>query len=346
MKNDAHSALDTLFHPFVSGALSCAGDIQRAVFLNAHMHEGLAYFEDVELVLQQYFKPEVDRLSAAGLKPVPDVGAVPEECDLILALLPKSQTESLGIIGTAIQNLRTGGVLCVAAGSKSGGNRIAKHLKSMGIEDIQQETKNRARVVWAQVQGFDHKHVAQVIEAARAQEIGDGAYHSHPGIYGWDKIDKGSALLAQYLPEKIVQNGADFGCGYGFLSIEALKKMKADTWHCIDADWRAVEACKTNMETYGYGQCQYYWSDLAIAEPPVFGLDIIAMNPPFHEGQKGNPEMGNAFIRNSSKALKSNGELWLVANSHLPYERALEAGFSTIEKCAEEQGFKVYKAVK
>lgn len=344
MTDDVRPILDTLFYPFDIDAIQRPMTGQSAVFLNAYKHEGFVQFESAKHVYQ-VFKPEAVRLEQQGLKATPDIDDISGDQDVVLVLLPKNQIEAQGLIAHALKSLKNGGVLAVAAGNKAGGSRIAKRFKAFGIEDFQQETRNRARVVWATIDGYDEQHVQQAILAAAVRRVCDEQYQSQAGVYGWDKIDKGSALLAECLPEQGFKNGADFGCGYGYLSLAAQPKFDCKSWACIDADWRAVEACKANMDAYGF-EADYLWGDLTGDCVLAASLDIIVMNPPFHEGQKGKPEIGNAFISNASKALKRKGELWMVANNHLPYERALNDSFFTVEKIAERQGFKVYKAVK
>lgn len=345
MTNDVQSVLDTLFYPFQSGVLSCPPE-SRVLFLNAHMHEGLQAMAEAQLTLHQYFMPEAIKLKQNRFSSVPDIDDIEGEFDLVLILLPKNLVEAMGFIAKGLQCLKPGGMICVAGGNKTGGNRIAKHLQEFGIEDTQNETKNRARVVWANVDTYNETAVKRELGLYKPRNIIGGAFVSYPGIYGWDKIDKGSSLLLNHISAAEVKNVADFGCGYGYLCADASEKIRADMWHCIDADWRALEVAKTNMHAHGNDNCRYYWSDITADEPPVQGMDIILMNPPFHEGQKGDPEIGNAFIRSAFKALNKKGELWMVANNHLPYERALNEHFSSVEKLAEEQGFKVYKAVK
>ena len=44
--------------------------------------------------------------------------------------------------------------------------------------------------------------------------------------------------------------------------------------------------------------------------------------------------------------LRNGGQLWLVANRHLPYEAALEQKFRSVAPIAAEGGYKVIEAIK
>ena len=91
---------------------------------------------------------------------------------------------------------------------------------------------------------------------------------------------------------------------------------------------------------------EYQWNDLTCKPDIKQLLDFVVMNPPFHSGKKTDSDIGLKFIENAAACLKKNGTLYMVANAHLPYEKLLEKLFFSVEKMTEEQGFKIYKAIK
>jgi 16S rRNA (guanine1207-N2)-methyltransferase len=70
------------------------------------------------------------------------------------------------------------------------------------------------------------------------------------------------------------------------------------------------------------------------------------MNPPFHEGKHADALIGLKFIATAAQALRTNGELWLVANRQLPYENLLNETFAHVEKIDENGAFKVIHATR
>ena len=64
--------------------------------------------------------------------------------------------------------------------------------------------------------------------------------YSKPGIYGWQKIDRGSALLIEQLSDVLASMArapkrlADLGCGYGYLSIMAAQQLPDCQWLMTD----------------------------------------------------------------------------------------------------------------
>ena len=328
-------ALDTLFHPFQSGTLEPQG---RALFLNAQHHAELSQFSN--MTLQQVFKPYADILQAAGYEFAIEIPEVMQSFDTVLLAAPKNQIETQYLMARALQVLKPGGLLIVAAENKAGGSRLVKNFEHFGLNNIQSESRNKARAVWTRCENFDEDTVKKALSDGAMQSVLDGQFQSQPGVYGWDKIDQGSALLLDNLPDDLKGKGADFGCGYGFLAKAVTQKSKVKSLTCMDADARALEACRQNVEGLNYE-----WADLTREIFPN-AFDFIVMNPPFHEGKKTDITLGEKFIVNAAQSLKRKGSLYMVGNKHLPYENILNDKFFKVEKLFEGQGFKVFKAEK
>jgi 16S rRNA (guanine1207-N2)-methyltransferase len=313
MKNK-NNALDTLFYPFEKGLLPWPDASSKTLFLNAQNHSALSNLNAA--TLQQTFKPYSVHLPNAVQNIPSEAGAM----NMALIALPKNHVEAQYLIARALIALKDDGQLIIAADNKAGAGRIAKKLQNFGLNSDANESKKKTLL--------------------------DGVYQSHPGIYGWDKVDKGSAILAATFPEDLKGHGADFGCGYGYLSIEAIKNCtKIKSLTLIDADHRALECAKLNVANTEV-QTQFLWEDLTTPVPSIKNMDFILMNPPFHEGKMADSAIGIAFIKSAYAALRRNGSLYMVANNQLPYEPILEELFFKTEKIHEGQGFKAFRATK
>jgi 16S rRNA (guanine1207-N2)-methyltransferase len=75
-------------------------------------------------------------------------------------------------------------------------------------------------------------------------------------------------------------------------------------------------------------------------------LDFVVTNPPFHETGGEDKSLGQAFIKTAAASLRKGGDLWLVANRHLPYEAILNEHFAKVRLAGETNGYKVYEARK
>lgn len=317
-----------LLFPFENGSLCWPQG--SVLFLNGTLCEGLPE----NTVIQQYFKPGAQ----GAAQTIPD-----RPFSLVLLRGGKQRAETRYLIGKALSVLEKDGFIVCAAPNNEGGKSLESDLQSCGLS-VQSLSKYKYRIVFARK---EEQEMPQWIREGALQPVLDGAFLSQPGIFGWDKIDAGSELLAKTIPdERLSGTGADFGCGYGFLADHVLKNNKIEKIFCLDADDRAVEACRKNLEKYGIDKAECLWEDLCALPEKLPPLDWIIMNPPFHEGKKTEYDIGASFIRTAAAALKKGGSLWVVANSHLPYEEVLEKNFCSFEKRAQQNGFKVFHAGK
>lgn len=322
--------LETLFYPFEKGLVDAVPG-KSALFMNAAATNALP--ED--LTCQQYFYPYAASVGAEA-----EIPSGPFET--VFLHTPKNIIETQYLMARALDTLEQGGTFFCAAANDAGGGRLEKLFAEAGLENIQSASKNKARVVWAQKN--KELNVAAWKKSGEPQKVCDGTFWSQAGIFGWDKIDAGSALLAKHVKE-LQGHGADFGCGYGFLSDFVLKNFSVKSLTCIDADYRAVQMCEKNLEGYDIKK-KFLWDDLTKASKYLSNLDFIVMNPPFHEGKSVDTDIGLAFIDTASRALHKGGHLWIVANSRLPYEETLEKLFFKTEKVFQGGGFKIFNATK
>jgi len=337
---------ETLFYPFTNGALEAPKAADSVAFINARICAGLDLVKPASLTLQQYFKPYAAMLQSEGLQVI---SALPDDAafDVVLIAAPKSKMETQYDLVRGIEMLRAGGILICAAANDAGGARLKGFFQQLGFETIEALAKNKARVVWAGKSAkLNDKLIKQWREQGTEQSIDGDRFLSVPGLFGWNKIDKGSEILAQHLPHDLSGTGADFGCGYGYLSDCLLQHNPGiEEIICLDADYRAVEIVQKNLEKHPQ-QKRFFWEDLTKPVTKLQNMDWIVMNPAFHQGKKSDTDIGAAFIATAAKALKPGGMLWAVANNNLPYERILEGAFSAYDKKFEGQGFKVFTAQK
>ncbi len=139
--------------------------------------------------------------------------------------------------------------------------------------------------------------------------------------------------MAEFFSEKISGRVADFGCGWGYLSLEAVKASRnIASLTLVDVDFRAIDVAKRNVLSLDEKlDIDTVWTDLTRPNLRLGPYDNILLNPPFHFGVKADPSIGQSVIKNTAKCLSSDGKLYLVANKHLPYESCLKETFREIK---------------
>ena len=323
-----NDALDTLFQPLEDGTLGVPAAC--ALFIGAQPHPALAQFSALDCM--QDFFPATHGLTLVD-NMTPPYGAV-------MMLASKDKTEAQYDLARGLDALSHGGWILACAANDAGGARLESWFREMGLEP-HSHSKNKCRAVWA-LKGENAITPFEWLMRGERQrlDLGDGTYWTQAGLFGWNKIDSGSALLAGHLPENLSGSAADFGCGYGFLSAKLLHKNPALSVTAIDADKRAVDCTLLNCTGVAgvWGDLTKKWDGAP--------FDHIVMNPPFHMGKFTDADIGAGFIHTAAGALKKGGWLYMVANRHLPYEGVLSGLFSTVKPIADKNGFKVIFAQK
>jgi len=332
----------TLILPFEKGMLK-RPEPGRAFYMRAETDGALQNEWREILVCEQTYKPMFDRLVAAGFKTVTRLEG---EYDMGFCLLTIHKSESLANIGRAWKLLGSGGVLVCAGAKKVGVSSVERLVDNyLGVECGL--PKHHCRVFWCNKTEKNSLAVPdEWHELDRLSANVDGTFLTKPGIFSWDKVDDGSRLLVESIPEELTGDVADLGAGWGYLSIQILKHYTGiRSLDLYEAELLAIEAAReniANIETTT--RISYTWHDVTEGLPKNRYYDWIIMNPPFHRGKITDVGLGHAFIDAAAKSIKKRGKLILVANRKLPYEFTLRQRFAAVQIVTEAKGYKVILA--
>jgi 16S rRNA (guanine1207-N2)-methyltransferase len=260
--------------------------------------------------------------------------------DSMVMLAPPGAVERRYVLALTLRALQPGGTLTVMAAKDLGGSRLRKELETFGcrvIEDARRHHRICTVTPPANPVGLD-----DAITAGAPRFVESLGLWSQPGIFSFDRIDPGSALLAKCLPA-FSGRGADLGCGIGVLAHPVLTSPSVESLALVDTDRRAVDVARPNVAD---PRVSLYWADVADGEPPLADLNFVVMNPPFHDTGVEDKRLGQQFIRRASQVLRKGGVCWLVANRHLPYEKSLNEHFTRVKLTQEANGFKVFEATR
>ena len=275
---------------------------------------------------------------------VPASAALEEQSDGSLTSLvmhaPGGVIERRYVMAQGLRALGVGTPFTVLAHKKRGGARLYDELSAFGctVDDASRHHHRICRGVRPPtVAGLD-----DAIAAGAPRLVQAIGLWSQPGIFSWDRIDPGSQLLIEQLPQ-LSGRGADLGCGIGVLSRAVLAQPKVQHMTLFDIDRRAVEAARRNVDL---ARATFRWADVLASQGGQDPFDFVVTNPPFHDGGAEDQSLGRAFITKAAAMLRSRGVCLLTANRHLPYEAVMKPLFSQITLLAQERGYKIYAAVK
>ncbi|MDP5217541.1 methyltransferase [Ruegeria sp. 2205SS24-7] len=276
----------------------------------------------------QPFKPFHDHFADQGFR---CAHASDARCDDVILFLPRAKTQARGFLHQACQ--------------RASGRVVVDGAKTDGIDSLLKEVRKRVPV-----EGPISKAHGKIFWfAADAQAFSDwamsdmalvGGYRTVPGVFSSDGIDPASELLIAAMPDRPGGRIADLGAGWGYLSSRLLEREGVYSIDLVEADHAALECARHNVSD---PRARFHWADAlrwAAPEPE----DTVVMNPPFHTSRAADPALGRGFIAAAARALAPNGQLWMVANRHLPYEAALEAHFNRFEELGGDARFKIFNA--
>jgi 16S rRNA (guanine1207-N2)-methyltransferase len=307
---------------FETGALAQ----QRAFFLRAEDPP----FDDI--TCEQSSRPDFLKLKHATLRI--ENGAWP----LGLVLLTKHKEENFANVARGWSLLEPGGTLVCAGANDDGAASLEKQVrKAVGLDDTL--SKFHCRVFW--LTKGDAEPPSYWRGLAGLQPVDDSSWLSKPGIFSWDRVDDGSALLGRHIPDDLTGSVADFGCGWGYLARQMLQPAVTQL-DLIDAEHLALDAARANIVD---ARASFHWLDLT-REPAPTTYDTIVCNPPFHTGRASTPSLGQAIIEAAAHALRPGGRFYMVANRGLPYEPMLKRNFASFETLADNNKFRVTRAVR
>ncbi|MEX0337988.1 MAG: methyltransferase [Arenibacterium sp.] len=282
----------------------------------------------------QPFRPDHAYYAAQGFDCSPDFEGLSDRWQGAIVFLPRAKALAQVLVATALA--RTSGPVIIDGDKTDGVESLFRDLRKAGAVS-EAISKAHGKIFWIDApDSMDSPWPTP--EAAKI----DG-FKTEPGVFSADGIDPGSAMLADCLPRKLGRTVVDLGAGWGYLSARALARDEnIESIDLVEADYRALACARTNVAN---DKSRFHWAD-ALSWNPEAKVDCVIMNPPFHQGRKADTELGRQFILAAQRALKPSGQLLMVANRHLAYEKTLSDAFGNVQEIGGDNRFKVLQASK
>jgi 16S rRNA (guanine1207-N2)-methyltransferase len=329
-------AVKTLFHPFETQVLTPPAEGERVLFLGAEAGYTLPEGFGAEMEAVQAFRPLYNGLMKRGVDAQPEITGT--DFDMALILMTRHRGQNENFVAEALSRLKPGARVVIAGSKEDGVQSLRKRLQSLEVE-TEHLAKYHAQAFWFARPDKTDALVASL--RVKPSFIAD-KFVTMPGMFSHAEVDAGSQYLARYLPRDYKKHAADFGAGWGYLTV-ALAELSPgiEGIDLYEADHAALNAARKNVDHLCPKLAtRYHWLDLAREEVKA-RYDLIVMNPPFHEGHAAEPGLGQAMIKTASQALRAGGELLMVANRGLPYEPVLKEHFRTSGETARNARYKI-----
>ncbi len=273
-----------------------------------------------------------------------DFAALPDgSLDALFLRLAKEKPVNHHVINEAARLLVPGGRLYLAGTKQQGLKTYAKHAaERLGVgAGVKKHGNDYLAVIGRGSRlgvPLDDRDYAALRPAVTD---GDLTFHTKPGLYGWDQVDEGSALLVQHLSQFVSappQSVFDLGCGYGYLSLHAWRQWRPQRIVATDNNAAALLACRRNFDVQGIagevlaGDC---------ADGIDGGFELVLCNPPFHQGFGVERDLTERFVAAARRLVARGGTVAFVTNAFLPIERVAQGHFGRVEPVAATTRFKL-----
>ena len=274
------------------------------------------------------FRPDAEWFAARGYQ---HASGPPYAAAVVC--LPRSKEAARALISRAMVEVVPGGPVAVDGQKTDGIDAVLKDCRALGLEVAPPVSKAHGKMfvlrAGADLTGWEAK--PRLIE---------GGFQTLPGVFSADGPDRGSALLAAALPEKMRPRVIDLGAGWGYLSRAILSREGVAELDVVEAEEDALNCASANLEDM---RTRFHWAD-ARTFKPLRPAHSVVMNPPFHTGRDADTSLGVSFLRAAAGMLVPDGTLWLVANRHLPYDRTLSTLFRQVEEIGGDPAFRLTRA--
>ena len=250
-------------------------------------------------------------------------------------------------INQAIRHLDEGGELILIGGKQDGLKSIAKNAaQTYGQKSNTKKVGNTYVATLARPASLNAEQQLPCNDYGTLRQVEHKGvrFHSKPGVFGWEKVDRGSELLISVLPTikrymKSVGSVLDLGCGWGYLML-ATKEWDVETRCATDNNIAAVDAARKNFADAGLN-VDCVTDDCASEVRGRF--DLILCNPPFHQGFAVSDTLTDKFLAAATRLSRRSTRAIFVVNQFVPLEKHAGKYFSQCRLLLAEDGFCVYE---
>ncbi|HEV2655948.1 MAG TPA: methyltransferase [Ktedonobacteraceae bacterium] len=193
----------------------------------------------------------------------------------------------------------------------------------------------------------------ETLEISKGQRVvcsrrRDGAYLPAPTqdvtVFAGSKLDDGTRLLLDALEVYATDEALDIGSGAGFIGLHIAQRAKRGHVTLVDASLAAVDAARRAVEQSNLTNVLVLAGD-GVQPVSQQRFDLVATNPPFHQGGIQTLEIAERFIRGAAHVLRPEGRFYIVANRFLKYEPTLHTSFKQVEEVGGDTRYKVLRCL-
>ena len=169
---------------------------------------------------------------------------------------------------------------------------------------------------------------------------------NYSNLFSREKLDIGTRFFLEHIPAGNHERVLDLGCANGIIGIRAKEKNPKATIFFSDDSYQAIQSAQINHANFFPDEeARFFWTHCFESGEPE-SLDLVLCNPPFHQQTTVGDQIAWQMFQDSFRALKKNGILRIVGNTHLQYASKLKKIFGNSKIVATHPKFVIVDARK
>jgi 16S rRNA (guanine1207-N2)-methyltransferase len=207
--------------------------------------------------------------------------------------------------------------------------------------------QKKARLIFAEVDpGLEIPQSPYPVEYRL--EGTDYLISNHANVFSRDSLDIGTRLFLQHLPVMPdAKDIVDLGCGNGVVGLLAAARNPGAMMHFVDESYMAVDSAQQNFRrAFGETRKASFRVGDGLSDANRDTCDLVLCNPPFHLHSAVGDQIALRMFRQSHRALRRGGELWVIGNRHLGYHASLKRLFGAVKLVGSNRKFVILRAAK
>lgn len=236
----------------------------------------------------------------------------------------------------ACTHVRSGGAVVVVTHVKRGAKTQMAMLEEIcGNAEIVERGSGGFRILQAKPpEGLssaappEDAGMTQIAEEIRGERF---EFVTNASVFSKDRVDPGSRLLLEIVPDVPVKSILDVGCGYGVMGIVLARRFPDAAVTMLDIDVGAVELARRNAERNGVGERTSVILSDGLRELPGQRFDLAVIHFPLHIPK---PDL-ERLLSEIHDALRPGACLYGVMLSAYELRTLLRRVFSRVETVHE-----------